>query len=229
VTDARNSLAWLGAPGERVVGVLGQRDQREVGGHAVVLRTGLEVVGEREGHPLLVPLVGVVPRSDLLRRLVDQHRGVEGQQVRPPLPGALPPGVEVGAGDHLLPHPGVVEVEQRVLVDHDVPPPGAVLELLGLLEERPVAGEEAVVGLPLAVHEGVPDEELPGGLRVHRAVADQPVRDEGHAVEGDPLVGHHRGPLAGPVRLRVAPLDQVGAEPLGPLGLDGCVHPGVEP
>ena len=42
----------------------------------------------------------------------------------------------------------------------------------------------------------------------------------GHAVQRDALVGHHRGALARPVRLAVAALDQVGADPLGPLGLD---------
>ena len=72
----------------------------------------------------------------------------------------LPPGVEVRAADHLGADPGVVEVEQRVLVDHDVAAAGAVLELLGLLEQRAVRREEPVPGRPLAVDEGVPDEQL---------------------------------------------------------------------
>ena len=64
---------------------------------------------------------------------------------------------------------------------------------------------------------------------VDLAVADQPVGDQRYAVQGDPLVGHHGGPLLRPVRLGVGALDQVGAEPLGPLGLDRGVLPGPEP
>ena len=64
-------------------------------------------------------------------------------------------------GDDVLADPGVVEVEQRVLVDDDVAAAGPVLELLDLLEQRPVLVEEPVAGLPLAVDERVPDEQLP--------------------------------------------------------------------
>ena len=64
---------------------------------------------------------------------------------------------------------------------------------------------------------------------VDRRRRDQPVGDQRDAVQGDALVGHHRGALAGPVRLGVGPLDQVRAEPLGPLRLDRGVDPRVEP
>ena len=97
--------------------------------------------------------------------LVDQHRGVEGEQVGVVATLLLPPGVEVRAGDHVGRHPRVVEVEQRLLVDHDVAPPGAVLELLRLLEQATVGLEEAVPGAPLPQHECVPDEQLAGDVR----------------------------------------------------------------
>ena len=70
------------------------------------------------------------------------------------------------AGDHVGRDPGVVEVEQRLLVDHDVVPPGAVLELLRLLEQATVGLEEPVPGPPLPQDEGVPDEQLAGDVRL---------------------------------------------------------------
>ena len=74
-----------------------------------------------------------------------EHRGVEGEQVGVRAPGLLPPGVEVRAADHLGADPRVVEVEQRVLVDHEVATAGAVLELLGLLEQPEVLAVELLV------------------------------------------------------------------------------------
>ena len=96
------------------------------------------------------------------------------------------------AGDDVLADAGVVEVEQGVLVDDDVAPPGAVLELLDLLEQGAVVVEEAVPGVPLAVDQGMPDEELARDRGIDRAVGDEPVGGERDAVQGDPLVGHHR-------------------------------------
>ena len=95
-----------------------------------------------------------------------EHRRVEGEQVGPLLPLLLPPLVEVRAADDLGADAGVVEVEERVLVDDDVAAPGAVLELLGLLEQPLVLSRGSGAGVrPLAVHERVPDEQLAGSAR----------------------------------------------------------------
>ena len=205
-----------------------QGGDRHVDGEPVVGRARLEVVADREGEPLALPGLGEVVGPDLLGRVVREHGGVEGEQVGVRTPLLLPPLVEVGAADDLGPDPGVVEVEEGVLVDDDVAPAGAVLELLGLLEQPLVLPQEAVPAGPLAVHERMPDEELAAQLAVDPAERDEPVGDERDAVERDALVGHHRSALARPVRLAVAALDQVGADPLGPLGLDRGVLPGPE-
>ena len=76
--------------------------------------------------------------------------------------------------------------------------------------------------------EGVPDEQLAADLAVDPAELHQPVGGQRYAVQGDPLVGHHRGPLLGPVRLAVGALREVVAEALGPLGPDRGVLPGPE-
>ena len=134
--------------------------------------------------------------------------------------GPLPPLVEVLAADDVLADTGVVELEEGVLVDDDVAAPGPVLELLGLLQQAGVVGQEAVARVPLPLHEGVPDEELARQWGVDPPEVDQPVGDQRDAVQGDALARHDRGTLARPVRLGIGALDEVVAEALGPLGLD---------
>ena len=68
------------------------------------------------------------------------------------------------AGDDLGADPRVVEGEQRLVVDQDVAAAGPVLELLDLVEQRPVVVEERVVGPPVALDQRVADEQLPGQL-----------------------------------------------------------------
>ena len=228
----------LAQPGD-VPGEVVGRDPVEgrdghVDGEAVVGRPRLEVVADVEGQ---AGLTGGVPPPrgrevrlpDGIGRVVGEHRGVEGEQLGTGPALALPPGVEVGAADDLGTDAGVVEVEEGVLVDDDAAAAGPVLQLLGLGEQLQVLVVEAVPGRPLAVDQRVPDEQLAGELAVHGAVGDEPVGDERHAVQGDLLVGHHRGPLLGPVRLGVGPLHQVRADPLGPLGLDRGVLPRPQP
>ncbi len=158
-----------------------------------------------------------------------EHRGVEGQQVGTLLARPLPPLVEVLAADDVLADPGVVELEEGVLVDDDVAPPRPVLELLGFLQQSGVVGQEAVARVPLPLHQGVPDEELACQWGVDPPEGHQPVGDQRDAVQGDALARHHRGALARPVRLGVGALDEVVAEALGPLGLDRGVLPRPQP
>ena len=215
-------------PGERVALDAVQGGDREVHRDAVGRGSRLELVGQRERQVALVPAVRVVGLVDGGDARVDQHLRVEGEQVGLALPGALPPRVEVRTRDDVCPDARVVEVEQRVLVDEDVAAAGAVLELLDLLEQRAVLREEPVTGLPLAVDEGVPDEQLAGHRRVDLAVGHEPVGDEGHAVQRHALVGHDGRALLGPVRLGPGPLHEVLAEPFGPLRPDRRVDPPPE-
>ena len=64
---------------------------------------------------------------------------------------------------------------------------------------------------------------------VDAAVGHEAVGDQRDAVQGDALVGQRRRPLLRPVRLGVGALDQVRAQLLGPLRVDGGVLPGLEP
>ena len=128
--------------------------------------------------------------------------------------------VMLGAGDDVFGHPLVVEVEERVVVDQDVPAPRAVLQLLDLGEEFAVVGEELVVRTPVALDQRVANEKLAGRLRVDPPVVDLPLRDDRYAVQRDLLVRHHRRLVLLPVRFAVRALQQMPGEGLDPLGLD---------
>ena len=67
----------------------------------------------------------------------------EVEQVGCPRRRVAPPAVEVRAGHDLGGDPRVVEVEQRLVVDEDVAPARAVLELLDLLQQPRLAAKNA--------------------------------------------------------------------------------------
>ena len=91
---------------------------------------------------------------------------------------------------------------------------------------RRLVVEEAVAAVPLAVHQRVPDEQLARQRHVDPAEGDGPVGDERYAVQRDPLVGHHRGPLLATSAARSSVrFTRCGAELLGPLRLDRGVLP----
>ena len=208
-------------PVEAVRVDLVEHGQGDVDGDAVGVAARLELVGQPQAVPALDPGVGVVDGVGRAGGVLDQHRALEVEQVGPLLAGPLPPGVEVAGRDDLVRDALVVEVEQGVVVDQDVAAAGPVLQLLDLGQEPPVAGEELVRGLPVALDQGVADEQLAGHLGVDRPVVDLPLGHDRHPVEGHPLRGHHRPARPRPVRLGVGPLDQVGGQRLDPLGPDG--------
>ena len=85
--------------------------------------------------------------------------------------------------------------------------------------------EELMVRFPVALNQCMPDEELAGQDGIHTAVVDPALRDDGHAVERDLLVGHHRAHLGGPVRFAVSALDEFRRNLFGPNGIELGGHP----
>ena len=159
----------------------------------------------------------------------DQVLRCEVQQVLVLVASLLPPRVEVALGDHLLGDAGVVEVEEHLVVHPQVLAAHAVLELLHLRECPAVALHERVARLPVALHEGVADEQLARERGVDRGEQHGPFAHQGQAVERDLLRGHHRTAGAGPVGLGVAALDEVRGDLLDPLGGDGRVGARPQP
>lgn len=131
--------------------------------------------------------------------------------------------------DHVLGDPLVVEVEQGLVVHHDVAAPRPVLQLLDLGQELAVVGVELVVGPPVALDQRVADEQLARDFGVDPAVVDLPLGDDRHAVQRDLLVRHDGRLVLLPVRLAVRALDQVLGQRLDPLGLHLGVDPGPQP
>src|SRR5699024_2584036 len=111
----------------------------------------------------------------------------------------LPPAVEVPRRDDVRGHAGVVEREERVVVDDEVTTTRARLELLGLVEQLPVAREELVARAPLPLDERLAEEHLPRALWVNAREQDLALRDDRQAVEQHLLEGLRRPLLRGPV------------------------------
>ena len=86
-----------------------------------------------------------------------------------------------------------------------------------------------MVGAPVALDQRVPDEQLPGQLRVDPGVVDRPADDDRQPEQRDPLGRDHPGPPLRPVRLVVEPDDQVAGQLLGPLRLDPGDRTGPQP
>jgi hypothetical protein len=183
-----------------------------------------EGVAERQPQVPGDPDVGVVERAERRRVVLHQVAHGERQQLGGVLPRALPPRVEVAAAHHVGGDARVVEVVERRVVHHDVAAAGPLLELLDVLEQAPVGGEEGVVGVPVALDQGVAQEQVARGHRVDAAVVHLARHGERDAVQRDLLEGHHGGLLLLPVRLAVGALDQVRGEGLRPLRLHARHH-----
>ena len=95
----------------------------------------------------------------------------------------------MAGGDRVGRHAGVVEREQRVLPDDEAAAAGPLLKRGRLLDELRVVAEEVVPGLPVALDEGVPDEQFPGEYLVDAVQEDGPVGDDRDPVQGDFLGG----------------------------------------
>ena len=103
---------------------------------------------------------------------VDEQLARVVEQVGPGPSGRLPPPVEVAGRDHLRADALVEEVVEDVVVDEHTAPAGAVFELADLLDQLAVAGDEGVVRVPVALDEGLADEDLAGGDGVDAAEVD---------------------------------------------------------
>ena len=195
-------------------------------GDAVVVGTRFEAVGQGQrqipGAPMIGPVgVGIVAAHQVVAR--------HGQHVGGAAALFAPPAVEVACGDHVCGNAGVVEGEDLVVAGEQVAAAGPLLQFGQLRAQHHVVGEEMVPGLPVALHQGVPDEQFPAQCRVDGRVADPPARRQHQAVEGDANERHHFAARGVPVRLAVASRHQITGDALHGLRLDTRGHPAVEP
>ncbi|MNH06204.1 hypothetical protein D3C79_655650 [compost metagenome] len=205
-----------------------EQRQRDVQGDAVGRLPGLELVAQLELEPPLLPEVRVVEIADVGRIPLHQHLPLEVEQFGILLLRLLPPLVEVTAGDHLLGQAGVVEAEQVLVIHQDVATARLVLQRLHLGQQLAVLAEEAMAGLEVPLHQGAADEQLAAQDGIQGAEVDEPLVDQGQAIEGHLLLGHDGAVLLRPVRVAVMQLDEVTGQRLHPLGLDATVDAGIE-
>ena len=65
-------------------------------------------------------------------------------------------------GRDIVRDPGIVEAEQSFVVHDDVATPRLFLQLPSLFQHLLIPMEERVLGGPISLHQGVPDEQLTG-------------------------------------------------------------------
>ena len=181
---------------------LGEEGEGEGDGDAVVVLAGIEAVAERHGRAVEGERLGEA-RGGEVGRLAEEHVG-EREAEHPGVLrlGLLAPVVEGLAAVDAVGHAGVEEEGHGLVVGQHVAAAGAVAQAAHLLEEGPVVIDEGRLERVLLPDERVQDEEAPRGLGVDGPEVDAAIADDGEAVEGDVLPGHHLGRLLGPVGVR---------------------------
>ena len=96
----------------------------------------------------------------------------------------LPPRVEVPARRDRLVDPLVVEASSTSSAGHEVVAAEAVLDARPARRSSSrLAAQEPVVRRPVALDQGVADEQLAGVVRIDRRVGHQPAGHDGQPVE----------------------------------------------
>ena len=135
-----------------------QIGERHVDRHAVVDGAGLEGIRQRVCRRLRMPLTRELGVDSARSIGPQQVLGGEGQQLGIGPAGLFPPRVEMAARHGLGTQTRVIKGIERLVVDPDVSAAYAVLDLIDFFEQRTIVGEETVIGLPLALDEGMADK-----------------------------------------------------------------------
>ena len=217
-------------PAELFRGQAGERLQRDVHGHAVILCLRIIHIAQlqvdrRAIGAERVPLVRVIGQTHRLRVGQALHLlRIEIQQVRIVVIHALPPLAQIGHRGHVVGNPRVVEVEQ-VLVAHRAGQLTRAARILrGLLQHLQVALDECVMLEPLldvALHQSLADQEVARLGRVDPPPLHGAVLHDRQTVQQHLRARHGRTARAGPVRLGVGGAGQVARQRLRPRRVDG--------
>jgi len=144
----------------------GQQHQRHPRGHPVCLVAWLEPVGQGDDPAGCLEAIGEALRSHPLCPMTHQLRARQEQPL-----GVLPfgtpaPDLELPLAGHLGRDALVVEGEDDLVVDQDVPSPRPVLHASDLGDEPSIVGEEGRRWPVVPLHEGRAQEDLPRTLGV---------------------------------------------------------------
>ena len=198
-----------------------ERMQRHGERDAIIGRTGLEVIGQREvdtphaqqtWKARLVHAVGVLLQQCLTRELQQSGIGLDGLAV--PL---LQVARVADPGGHLGIEPGC----QRILVDQQVGTADLVLQPLDIGDDLAVVADEVGIDGPFAGDQAVTDHQPSGFSRIDLLIGHAPGGVEHEAVEHAPLVCHGPAAVLFPVRVAPRTLDQVASSGFDPFRADG--------
>ena len=133
---------------------------------------------------------------------------------------AAQPGLELRQAVHGIGDAIGVEAKDHLLVDEDVAPARAGLELAQLVDQFAVVAPERRPGLHVALGQAEAQEQLARRDRVDRAVVDPTSRHDRQPVQRHLFVRGDLAAFALPARRRIAVLDQVARQRFDPAGLD---------
>ena len=117
----------------------------------------------------------------------------------------------------------------QLVVHQHVLPPSLVLQLLNLVDELLVVGQERQPGFPLTLHQCLTDEDASGSNRVDTAKVHASVVVDDDAIQRGALQRHHFAGLLFPVRLQQLGLQQVAGQGRYPQRVDGGQAAAIEP
>ena len=159
-------------------------------------------------------------RGDARSLMAHQLFARQLQQLRLAAHLGAEPAFQAGARAHIARQLLIVEGMDQVIVDQHVLAARLVLQLLHLADEALVVGQEGQLGLPLALHQRLADEDLTRRSGVHQAVVHAAVAVDHQPVQRGALQRHHLGGLLFPVRLQQLLLQQVARHAGNPLRFD---------
>ena len=122
----------------------------------------------------------------------------------------------------LRPKPLVVKLHQRFLLDEQIPPPRARLELLYRAHQCEVFPQKSGGLHHVAGDQRIADKNLSGSLGVNVAKVHSPPIADRQAIQRDPLLGHDTTAPPLPGGLIVMSLEHTGVHTQQPVGLNGA-------
>ena len=195
--------------------------QRHVHGHTVLGVAGLVQVAGAAVDAAQAHRPGKGLGGDARRLVAHELFAAEKQEARLGTRGVLPPAFKSRAVVDLGGHLAIVERKNQLVVNQHVLPALLVLELLHLRNELVVGRQERQLAVPLIAHQRLTDENLTGAGRVDRAIVAAAIVVDHQTIKRGPLQRRDPRGFFLPMRIEHLLLEQVGADLLEPLRLDG--------
>ena len=198
-----------------------EHEQRDGHGDAVARVARLVQVGSGAVHTTQAHGLGKRVAGDAGRLVAHELFAGELEQIRLLFGLLAVPGFKAVAVADVRRQLLVVERVDELIVHQHVLAARLVLKFFDLGDELLVGGQKRQLGLPIATHQRLADEDLARGVRIDLAEVDAPAAVDHDAIERGPLQRRDLCGLLLPVRVEQLLFQQMAAYLLDPLGLDG--------